>query len=49
MVGRMKEEVVIYRMSHAETELIYYIKINIKSQICLTFGQFDISAGIVKY
>lgn len=49
MVGRMKEGVMIYRMSHAETELIYYIKINIKSQICLTFGQFDISAGIVKY
>lgn len=49
MVGRMKEKVMIYRMSHAETELIYYIKINIKSQICLTFGQFDISAEIVKY
>lgn len=45
----MNEEVMIYRMSHAETELIYCIEINIKSQISLNFGQFDISAGIVKY
>lgn len=49
MVGRLNEEVMIYRTSHAETELIYYTKINIKSEICLTFGQFDISAGIIKY